>query len=166
MLEPRFTRIKDVDRWRRMILGLPVYSARGAHTPPPWGYYRSEEDIYLLLPNEDTLRTLYLAVEMCKTCTLADVLRWLKEAGLNVDRRNFYAWARESAPVREIMLPYEQRLACYRAVTEASITPLPEEIEERAKKRRTGQKSKTGFFGQDGKIHYGRERLNYPNVRE
>ena len=110
---PAFSSIEQLNRLKRIMLGLPVDKARATI---PWGYSEVEGDSKKLVPNEKALRLLIKAKEYLRTCSLDEVARWLSaDTGMKISDEGLRLILRDRCPFDEIMLEQDERERIYHA---------------------------------------------------
>ena len=112
--KPAFKDIKQLNRYKRLLLGLPIervkYEVR-------WGYDKDTTNPDLYIPDERALRLLLKAREYLRTCSLQEVARWLSdETKRPLSYEGLRLILRDRYPFQEIMLSQNERERIYREV--------------------------------------------------
>lgn len=130
--KPAFVNIRQFDRWKRLLLGLPVPIVRQYI---PWGYDKDVNNPKMLIPDINALRLLVDAREYTRQCPFTQVATWIGgETGRPLSHEGLRLILMEKFPFREIMLSDDDRENAYRnptdfyAITED--TETQEELQE------------------------------------
>lgn len=112
--KPAFQTLEQLDRWKRLLLALPVARIRGFI---PWAYIPDKEKPdEILIPDVNAIRLLFKAREYLKSSSLVAVAAWLTaETGYSITSEGLRLLLIERMPFKEVMLPYEDRERIYRS---------------------------------------------------
>jgi hypothetical protein len=124
-----FRNLKDVDRYKYLLLGLPVPIK---HRDTPFGYERRDGDEDWYWPIEEHLKLYYRAFEYTKISPFREIVAWLThKSGRKISHEGLRKLFIVRPPLPELLLPYAER---YRlaSCTFENLPPLQEEAAEKA----------------------------------
>jgi hypothetical protein len=102
-----FSTLKELDRHRRLCLGLPL--PVWINGIVPWGYMFDPNDPTMAIPNDDQLRLLLKVKEYLKEYSYGDMSAWLTKAGYPISTMALHNLITMRMPFEEIVLPLEER---------------------------------------------------------
>lgn len=103
-----FKSLKELDRHRKICLGLPVEVTNNNEVP--WGFDRDPENPKMCLPNEELLRLLLQVKRYLKQYSYKAMSIWLTKAGYPISDAGLFKLMQTRCPFPEIMLPIEERM--------------------------------------------------------
>lgn len=107
-LPRKFKTLAQLDRHRKLCLGLPVPLHRIDIFP--WGYIIDPNNAEMVIADEKAMACLLKAKEYLAHSSYVDVSDWLTSCGYPISHEGLRKLFQERNPFKELALPLEERI--------------------------------------------------------